>query len=55
MGEESVETDTDESPGKNVQQKTPQELLRGQSHQAFLAAMGVVLVAKGHLVVLEGD
>jgi hypothetical protein len=55
MGEESVETNADESPGKNVEQETPQELLRGQSHQAFLVAMGVVLVSKGHFVVLEGD
>ena len=29
--------------------------MRGQSHQTFFAAMGVVLVAKGDLVVLEGD
>ena len=55
MGEESVETNADKSPGKNVQQETTEELLRGQSHEAFLVAMGVVLVAKGNLIVLEGD
>ena len=55
MGEESVETNADKSPGKNVQQETTKELLRGQSHEAFLVAVGVVLVAKGDLIVLEGD
>jgi xanthine/CO dehydrogenase XdhC/CoxF family maturation factor len=29
--------------------------LRGQRHHAFLVAVGVVLVAKGNLVVLEAD
>ena len=55
MGKESVEANADESTGENVQQETAQELLRGECHPAFLVAMGVVLVAKGNLIVLEGD
>ena len=39
---------------QNVQQKSAQELMSGNGHDLFLAAVGVVSPAKGHAIVLEG-
>jgi hypothetical protein len=45
--------DADKSLGEHVQQEAPDELFGRQYHRAFLAAMGVVLPAKGGLAILQ--
>ena len=43
------------SPWEGRAQKAPDELFGGQRHLAFLAAVGVVLPAEGHVAVLHAE
>lgn len=54
IGQESEGTDTDKAAGKNVQQETSQELLRGERHHPLLITVGIIFPAEGNLVALEG-
>jgi hypothetical protein len=50
MGQETEVADAHEAWGKDVEQKTAQELLDRQGQEALLVAVGGVSPAKGHLV-----
>jgi hypothetical protein len=47
--------DAYEAARDQMQQKAPQELVNGQSHQFLLIAMGRVAAAEGESVVGNGD
>jgi hypothetical protein len=44
-----------EAPGQDVLQEAAQELLRGESHGALLAAVGIVLPAEGDLIICNRE
>jgi hypothetical protein len=54
IGQESEGADTDKAAGKNMQQETSQELLRGERHHSLGITVCIVLPAEGNLVMLEG-
>jgi len=47
--------DAHEAGGKHVEQKTSQELVHGQGHEALLVAVGGVSPAEGDLVARQGN
>ena len=55
IGEESEVTDAHEPSGQHMQKESPQELGGAERHLALLAAVGVVLPAKGDVLFLEGQ
>ena len=54
VGEQSEVTDADESSRQDMEQESPQELMRRYGHDLLLVAMCVVSPAEGDLIVLEG-
>jgi hypothetical protein len=50
MSQEAEVADAHETWGKHVEQKAPQELVHGESHEALLVAVGGVSPAEGDLV-----
>ena len=55
MSEEAAVADAHETWWKYVEQKTSQELVHGQGHEALLVAVGGVSPAEGDLVTGEGN
>jgi hypothetical protein len=47
-------SDANQPFGQDVQQKSAQELIRRNSHELLLAAVGIVSPEEGDAVVLEG-
>ena len=54
-GEETEVADADETARQHMQQKTPQELIGGQSEESFLVFMSGVSPAKRDLVIQQGN
>ena len=55
IGEKPEVTDAHEPSGKHVQKEAPQELSGAKRHLGLLAAVGVILPAKGDALLLEGQ
>jgi hypothetical protein len=55
VSEETVITNPPESVGQNVEQKAPNEFLRGQAHGSDPTSMPVVLPLKTDLIVIHGE
>jgi len=53
MGEKTKEPDTHKSSWKDMQEETPEELLRGECHQPVFISVRVILPAKRDLAVRE--
>ncbi len=53
IGQETEGTDANKAAWQYVQQKTSQELLRGERHLPFLIPVRIILPAEGNLVMLE--
>ena len=47
--------DADKSPGQNVQEKAPNELLGVQGHAFLLVCGSVIFPAEGHFAILKAD
>jgi hypothetical protein len=54
VGQESEKANANEAAGQNVEKEASQELLRGKRHLSLLAAVGIILPAESHLVIVEG-
>jgi len=54
LGEEAVVTDAVEAVGQDVQQETPDELVRGEAHDGGTPAATIVLVGERDVVVADG-
>ena len=55
IGQQAERTDPDKAAGQYMEQEAAQELLGGKGQHALVIALGVILPAKGDLVILEGD
>ena len=55
IGQQAERTDADKAAGQDMKQEAAQELLGGKGQRALVIALGVILPAKGDLVILEGD
>jgi hypothetical protein len=53
VGEESEVADAHQSAGQNVKQETAQELMSGNSHDLFLAAVSVVSPTEGDAIIFK--
>jgi hypothetical protein len=47
-------SDADQAAGQNVKQEAAQELMSGNCHDLFLAAVGIISPAERDAIVLEG-
>lgn len=55
FGQETVVPNAVEAVGQDVEEKAANELVRGEPHDAALAAAAIVLVTKRHFRVGDGD
>ena len=55
LGEETVVTNAMEAVGEDVEEKTSDELVRGEAHDAAAAAAAIILVDERHFIVVDGD
>ncbi len=54
VGQEAKAADADESTGKHMHHKPPQELLRREGHPPLAVAVRVVLITERDLTILQG-